>query len=88
MWTQGSTYTALALGRGKVVSPTLGRLYPGYSFYSTLSGPQEQSAHEAMKKNLHPSDIRARTPGSSSPWPSALPHELSGPPQAMKIIRL
>ena len=63
MWMQGSTATAL--GRGRVASPTLGRLYPEesprYSFYMRLSGPQDQSGHEAVKKNLHPSDTRHRT---------------------------
>ena len=53
-------FTATALGRGRVASPTLGRLYPGeiprYSLYRRLSGPQGQSGHEGMKKNLHPSE--------------------------------
>ena len=57
--------TATALGRGRVASPTLGRLYPResprYSFYRRLSGPQDQSGHEGAKKNLHPSDTRDRT---------------------------
>ena len=48
-----------------MASPTLGRLYPGeiprYSFYRKLSGPQGQSEHEGVKKNLHPSDTRDRT---------------------------
>ena len=51
-------YTCTALGRSRVASPTLGRLYPGeytrYSFYRRLSGPQDQSRHEGVKKNLHP----------------------------------
>ena len=58
-------FTATALRRGRVASPTLGRLYPGeiprYSFYRRLSGPQGQSGHEGLKKNLHPSDTRDRT---------------------------
>ena len=54
-------YTATALGKGRVAIPTLGRLYPRYSYYSRLSGPQEQSGYEGVKKNLHPSDIRDRT---------------------------
>ena len=33
-------YTAMALGKGRMASPTLGRLYPQYSFYSRLSGPR------------------------------------------------
>ena len=47
-------YLATALGRGKVASSTLGRLYPGeslrYSFYRRLSGPQDQAGHEGVKK--------------------------------------
>ena len=34
---------------------------PRYSFYRRLSGPQGQSGHEGVKKNLHPSDTRDRT---------------------------
>ena len=30
-------------------------------FYRRLSGPQDQSGHEGVKKNLHPSDTRDRT---------------------------
>ena len=55
----------LALGRDRVASPTLWRLYPWgkprYSFYSRLSGLQDQSGFEGVKKNLHPSDTRDRT---------------------------
>ena len=58
-------YTATTLGRDRVASPTLGSLYfhgkTRYSFYRRLSGPQDQSEHEAVKKNLHPSDTRERT---------------------------
>ena len=58
-------FTATALGRGRVASPTLSCLYPRgklpYSFYRRLSGPQDQSGHEGAKKNLHPSDTRDRT---------------------------
>ena len=58
-------FTAMALGRGRVASPTLGRLYPQesprYSFYRRLSEPLDQSGHEGAKKNLHPSDTRDRT---------------------------
>ena len=43
-------YTATALGKGRVASPTLSRLYPRYSFYSRLSGSQEQSGHEGVKE--------------------------------------
>ena len=32
-----------------------------YSFYRRLGGPQDQSGHEGVKKNLHPSDTRDRT---------------------------
>ena len=53
-------YTATALGKGRVASPKLGRLYPWYSLYTSLSGSQDQSGHEGMK-NLHPSDTRDRT---------------------------
>ena len=58
--------TATALGRGRVASPTLGRLLPPeesprYSFYRRLSGPQDQSGHEGAKKILHPSDTRDPT---------------------------
>ena len=65
IWMQGSTYvyTATALGRGRVASPTLNRLYPrgkpSVLIYRRLSGPQDQS--EGVKKNLHPSDTRDRT---------------------------
>ena len=44
----------------RVASPTLGRLCPRYSYYSRLSGPQEQSGYEGVKKNLHHSDTRDR----------------------------
>ena len=58
-------FTAMALGGGRMASPTLGRLYPGeiprYSFYRRLSGPQDQSGHEEEKKNLHTSDTQDRT---------------------------
>ena len=61
MWMQDST----ALGRGRVASPTLGRLYPRGKppvfISSRLSGPHDQSGHEGVKKNLHPSDTRDRT---------------------------
>ena len=33
---------------------------PRYSFYTRLSGPQDQSGHEGVKKDLHPSDTRDR----------------------------
>ena len=50
------------LGRGRVASPTFG---PGkaqyrYSLYRRVSGPQDQSGHEGMEKNLHPSVIQDR----------------------------
>ena len=57
-------FTATALGWGRMASPTLGRLYPqGHTpvlIYRRLSGPQGQSGHEGVKKNLHPSDTRDR----------------------------
>ena len=56
-------YTAMALGRGRVASPTLGHLYPQCSFYRKLSGLQDQSGHEGVKKNLHPFNA----PGRPSP---------------------
>ena len=43
-------YTATALGKGRMASPTLGRLYSRYSFYSRLSRPQDQSGYEGVKK--------------------------------------
>ena len=56
----------ISLGRGGVASPMLGRLLsqgkaPRYSFYRRLSGPQDQSGHEDVKKNLHLSDARDQT---------------------------
>ena len=55
-------YAATALERGRVASPMLGRLYPRgkrqYSFCRRLSGPQDWSGHEEMKKNPHLSDTR------------------------------
>ena len=53
-------YTAMTLGRGRVASPTLSHLYsqgkPPVLIYRRLSGTQDQSGQEAVKKNLHPSD--------------------------------
>ena len=66
MWMQGSTYSQprhsdevgwLVL-RSAAFTP--GEI-PRYSFYRRLSGPQAQSGHEGVKKNLHPSDTRDRT---------------------------
>ena len=54
-------YTAMALGKGRVASPMLGHLYPRYSFYSRLSGPQEQSGYEGVKRISTPSDTQDRT---------------------------
>ena len=54
-------YTATALGKGRVASPMLGHLYPRYSFYSRLSGTQEQSGHEGVKKISTPP-----TPGNQT----------------------
>ena len=65
-------YTATALERGRVARPTHGRFYPGenpypwYSFYRRLGEFQDQSGHEELKKNLHPSE-----PGVE-PSPSSL----------------
>ena len=60
-------YAAMVLGRDRVASPMLGCLYPPeeiprYSIYRRLSGPQDQSGHKVVKKNLHPSDTRAIQP--------------------------
>ena len=66
MWMQGSTYSQprhyeevgwLVL-RSAAFTP--GEIHR-YSFYRRLSGPQDQSGHEGVKKNLHPSDTRDRT---------------------------
>ena len=64
-------YIATALGRDRVASPML---YTRYSFYSWLSGPQEKSGYEEVKKTFTPS-----TPGPSSPSPSVLPLEPHDP---------
>ena len=60
-------FAATAVGRRRLASPTLGRLYPLrespgrlYSFYRRLNGPQNHSGHGGMKKNLHPFDTRDR----------------------------
>ena len=34
---------------------------PRHSFYRRLSGPQDQSGHDGMKKNLHTSDTWDRS---------------------------
>ena len=59
-------YTATALGKGRVASPMLGRLYPPVSFYSRLSGPQEQSGHEGVKEISTPPTAGIK-PRSSRP---------------------
>ena len=46
---RGMLMQATALGRGRVASRTLGRLYPRYSFYRRLSGPQDQSGQGGVK---------------------------------------
>ena len=82
-WIQGSAYKALA--SGWVVSLTLGRLYslgkppPRYSMYRTLSGPQDHSRHEVVKKNLHPSDTLDQT-RAVQPVAKSILGDLSGPP--------
>ena len=57
--------TDMTLRRGRVASPTIGRLYSEessrYSFFRCLSGPQDQSGHEGIKKIPRPSDTRNRT---------------------------
>ena len=50
--------------RARVASSTLDRLYSGkvpVLIYRRLSEPQDQSGHEGVKKNPHPSDTRDRT---------------------------
>ena len=54
-------YTATVLGKCRVASLTLSRLYPWYSFYSRLSGLQEQSGYEGVKKISTTLDIRDLT---------------------------
>ena len=53
------------LGRGTVTNRPLGCFYPRgkprYPIYRRLRRPQDQSEHEGVKKNLHPSDTRDRT---------------------------
>ena len=75
-------YTATALGGCSMASPTLGHLYPGgkprYSFYRRLSGSQNQSGHQGVKKISTPL-VPGIEPGPSSTWPSALPLELPAP---------
>ena len=34
---------------------------PRYSFYRRLSGPQDQSGRDGVKKNINPSDTQDRT---------------------------
>ena len=55
-------FTAMALGWGRVGSPTLGclREISLYSFYRRLSEPQGQSGHR-VKNIPTPSDTRERT---------------------------
>ena len=64
MWMQGSTYSQHYEEVGWLVlrsaAFTPGEI-PRYSFYRRLSGPQGQSGHEGVKKNLRPSDTRDRT---------------------------
>ena len=66
MWMQGSTYSQprhqdevgwLVL---RLAAFALGEI-PRYSFYRRLSGPQGQSEHEGVKRNLHHSGTRDRT---------------------------
>ena len=72
--------TATALGRGSVASHTLGRLYHEesrrYSFYRRLSGPQDPTGHEGVKKSTR-DRTRAVQPVAQglaawATWPSAL----------------
>ena len=57
-------FAATALGRGRVTSPSLGRLHPRKAPVLILQeneGPQNQSGHEEVEKNLLPFEIRDRT---------------------------
>ena len=62
-------YTATALVRDRVASPTYGRLYAGeslrYWFYRRLNEHQDQSRHEGVKKNLHTFNTRDLSRASS-----------------------
>ena len=55
-------FAAMALGRGKVVSPILGRLYfrksSGSHFAEGWDGPQDYSTHEGVKEYLHQFDTQ------------------------------
>ena len=55
----------MALGSSMVAGPKLSRLYlqgkPLVLIYRRLSGPQNQSEHEGVKKNLYPSNTQDRT---------------------------
>ena len=62
-------FTVTPLRRDRVTSPTLGRRYPQYSFYTTLSGRQDQSEYERVEK------ISTARP----PVGNALPFELPSP---------
>ena len=66
-----------------VASPMLNRLYPReiprYSFYRRLTGPQDQSGHKGVKKNLHSSDTQDRTRVMQPIISSAQPLGLPGP---------
>ena len=59
-------YTATALGKGRVASPILGHLYTRYSFYSRLSGPQEQCGYKGVKR-ISTAPTPEIEPGPSSP---------------------
>ena len=86
MWMQGSTYAQpqhqdeagwLVL-RSAAFTP---EEISWFSFYRRLSGPQDQSGHEGLKKNLKsaPPPTPGIETGPSSPRPSALLLELPGP---------
>ena len=56
-------FTVTTLGRiwwQSYARPSLPPGKPRYSFFRRFSGPQVQSGHEEVKKNLHPSDTRGR----------------------------
>ena len=60
-------YTAVALERSRMGSPMLDCLYTGerprYSFYRRLSGPQDWSGHEGVKKKSPPLPTLGLNPG-------------------------
>ena len=88
---QHIAYTAMALGRTSVTSPTLGLLYPRQALLilQEAEWSQDQSGHEGVQKNLHLSDVTPGIePGPFSPQPSALPFQLPGPYSNARFIQI